>query len=649
MKTSPTQEQAGSLASSKNEDQPTSRPSWLQIASNLFFVLGSVLYLVMAIEDLQWSQTLQDLPMEVRTADDDTVWVNYRLEERYNASLLLQGDESVETEEDLTNEMDNNEDNAANSTRRLQLEQYLASTIASNTNHTEAPVAETTPPTDSVTTVAPVETPPPIATTEAPVETTTDPVPNSNSSVATASPSDASSSDGTTVTPAELYYDEWWADLPADIQTAYATLGYNETVWNEGLGVEVEELNWDQMTLEQQTAASLIGYSQEIWDAGTEAPSVLATIDGSLIDVEEEEEEVPAVTTTTPPAETNPPTTIAPDATDPPGTNPPMEATTSPPTPGTTIATSPPTSTASATTSITPLTYEDYDWAELPPEVQQAATTLGYSERLWNFGGVAETEDFWWRELSLEQQQAAAVLGYGEYSWDGTDNPNPPPLDESLGGNATVGDGATTTNAASSSNRGADDDDYVSYDDDYLFQIGNSDTQVSRYMVLYFSAALCFVYVGLLDLIREKKAFHFLMIFAGINGVISAMLVEKDIFISNIFNALSVHFFLLEAATLFSVHKSHRVGDLPEDLPVKKILEKGMEVGDILFLIGSIVDVFVSMRILLLLLSGCMYWNNRAIQYITISIVNLMPLYFLLVKSYHISGYWTIQPTGIAD
>ena len=28
--------------------------------------------------------------------------------------------------------------------------------------------------------------------------------------------------------------------------------------------------------------------------------------------------------------------------------------------------------------------YDDYDWKELPPEVQAAATTLGYTKKMWD-------------------------------------------------------------------------------------------------------------------------------------------------------------------------------------------------------------------------------------------------------------------------
>ena len=32
-------------------------------------------------------------------------------------------------------------------------------------------------------------------------------------------------------TPDELYGDEWWRDLPPDVQAAYAVLGYDEIMW----------------------------------------------------------------------------------------------------------------------------------------------------------------------------------------------------------------------------------------------------------------------------------------------------------------------------------------------------------------------------------------------------------------------------------
>ena len=42
-------------------------------------VLGSVLYLVMAVNDLQWAKKARSIPTYVLNADDDVTWVNYHL------------------------------------------------------------------------------------------------------------------------------------------------------------------------------------------------------------------------------------------------------------------------------------------------------------------------------------------------------------------------------------------------------------------------------------------------------------------------------------------------------------------------------------------------------------------------------------------
>ena len=63
-------------------------------------------------------------------------------------------------------------------------------------------------------------------------------------------------------------------------------------------------------------------------------------------------------------------------------------------------------------------TYDDFDWAELPADVQEAATVLGYDENIWDIGLPAATDDLAWEELSPEQQAAAALFGYNEEIWD---------------------------------------------------------------------------------------------------------------------------------------------------------------------------------------------------------------------------------------
>ena len=65
--------------------------------------------------------------------------------------------------------------------------------------------------------------------------------------------------------------------------------------------------------------------------------------------------------------------------------------------------------------------YEDYDWDELPKEVQDAAKTIGYNKKLWDKNKPAATDDYDWSELSPAQQEAAKVLGYTEQTWDAED------------------------------------------------------------------------------------------------------------------------------------------------------------------------------------------------------------------------------------
>ena len=114
--------------------------------------------------------------------------------------------------------------------------------------------------------------------------------------------------------------------------------------------------------------------------------------------------------------------------------------------------------------------YDDYDWAELPAEVQQAgelcsacmcmqiyiiivsnhhhapciintqdnltliclctiatrsslnayptAAALGYNKSLWDKDDEPDACDEYWKDLTPAQQQAATVLGYNKKSWD---------------------------------------------------------------------------------------------------------------------------------------------------------------------------------------------------------------------------------------
>jgi len=149
-------------------------------------------------------------------------------------------------------------------------------------------------------------------------------------------------------TPEEQYEDEWWRDLPPEIQAAYATLGYNEQMWDNGIEAESDDMYWNELTIEMQQAATTIGYSQESWDddpvSSEEPPLLNATV------------LVPA--------------------------------------------------------NITGDFYDDFDWNEMPTEAQQLWAKLGYNEKLWDYGHAefVWSEYMDWNDLSIQAQDAAVSV-----------------------------------------------------------------------------------------------------------------------------------------------------------------------------------------------------------------------------------------------
>lgn len=191
-------------------NHPKGRPfPLLRFLSTILFVIGSILYMALALEDHRWGRTLRRLPIWLRTADDDLAWVNYRLEERYNETLTLPptgGDGERWLQYDLGEYMYE---------ERVEDEE-------------EAPTTSTT----------------------------NDTIMDEN----TAANLDQLQEQGDIFdaagpTPEELYYDEWWADLPLGIQYSYTVLGMNETMWNEGQDAPTNLVLWDNLTPEQQEAA----------------------------------------------------------------------------------------------------------------------------------------------------------------------------------------------------------------------------------------------------------------------------------------------------------------------------------------------------------------------------------------------------------
>ena len=62
--------------------------------------------------------------------------------------------------------------------------------------------------------------------------------------------------------------------------------------------------------------------------------------------------------------------------------------------------------------------YDDYDWDELPKDIQEAAAKLGFTKKLWDKDKEPDACDEYWKDLTPEQQEAATKLGYTQETWD---------------------------------------------------------------------------------------------------------------------------------------------------------------------------------------------------------------------------------------
>ena len=325
-----------------------------------------------------------------------------------------------------------------------------------------------------------------------------------------------SASTPATATPAELYYDEYWKDLPQAIQEAYAVLGMDEHKWDNGIPSDAGQLGWDELAPDVQQAALSIGYTEEIWCA-TPAPA-----------------ESPIPPMPVEPAGTTSSSTVNED----PAEKPSVEAG----------------------------HYSQFGWSDLPSHAQVAASTLGWDQAKWDGGGTAWSDEKYWDELPPEAQRAAFVLGYEKWSWDGTDP---------VTGNATKPWAHL---------------ELYGFDDDYLFDADPSEAEVwvSQYQVLYFFAALCFLLTGLLELYIERHVFHIFMVLAGAFGMASAIFVESDVMLSNIFNAVSVHLYLLEGLSWFSDFRRSAF-----EVEYGKWMNRFIMLADLEFVLGALADVIV--------------------------------------------------------
>jgi hypothetical protein len=114
---------------------------------------------------------------------------------------------------------------------------------------------------------------------------------------------------------------------------------------------------------------------------------------------------------------------------------------------------------------------------------------------------------------------------------------------------------------------------------------------VSRYQMIFFLVgSLCFALSGFLDIINERDLWHIFRLLAGGFGVASAVYISlSDFHLSNIFNLISVHCYLLDALTMFRHGKCCvvNVGD-------SKWTKNYLLIADFSYFAGSVIDVVVS-------------------------------------------------------
>jgi len=65
--------------------------------------------------------------------------------------------------------------------------------------------------------------------------------------------------------------------------------------------------------------------------------------------------------------------------------------------------------------------YDNEDWEDLPKEIQEAATMMGYNQKNWDedtYTSPPELKNKYWNELPATMKAAATKLGYDEESWN---------------------------------------------------------------------------------------------------------------------------------------------------------------------------------------------------------------------------------------
>merc|ERR1712161_183207 len=134
-------------------------------------------------------------------------------------------------------------------------------------------------------------------------------------------------------------------------------LGFTAPLWDNNGRTEHTEKDWKDLSQEQYAAAKTLGYTEQLWcDDDSDSESV------SVSEYSSEEDGANIFTNNN--------------------------------------------------------NWDQKDWVDLPPNVQSAAATLGFTSALWDADQHTPTniaKD--WNELTATETQAATTLGYTEQTW----------------------------------------------------------------------------------------------------------------------------------------------------------------------------------------------------------------------------------------
>jgi len=457
------------------------------------------------------------------------------------------------------------------------------------------------------------------------------------------------------------WYTQYWEYLPEDIQEAAGLLGYTQDAWDNAQSVYTDRLYWHQLTPVQQEAAWVVfGYTEETWDdyidrylntlrttdaptfapptSTTDAPTsatpvfvpvtIAPTTGAPLVDdpVAGPETMEPTEPPTDEPATdapvsgvdklvggatagepaTDPPATGVDElvvgatagepATDPPATGDDQLEDTGAPVGGEDNATDDFFPTAPADPKDT--YYKDVPWSELPEDAKNAAETLGYTQGTWNSDGWVLTSELFWDQLTDGEKEAATVLGYSKFTWDSRnggavvatgEQPSDPaqPNDAAQPSLVEGGDDGNTTFALNET--GLIENQVSAFNNGYNINIMGkypAEPRGQLYMILYIAAAACFILVGTIDGYHQRLGFHAVMALAGVAGVMAGAFTSfRNGYGFHICHSISTHLFLLQAALLIY----SRV-----QLPYDKVVRKVLAVGDGFFFAGALMHVVIS-------------------------------------------------------